>query len=636
MKKRTITLILILIVLLISVGIYLWATHKEVLLMRCPYCAESDGGVNYFIRATTTGVGMQQANSTPQFPEDTSVAQVKDEQLPPSAEPADQSGQIYQQIQQSPPGFLSGQATSGFCSGLTSYTDNCTTSTILREYSCSGDYVFYTDYDCGPLGCLNGACGCSDDANCTLSPYQCINGYCAKSICGDGILRDPNGNGEPEFCDDGSLNAVTCPAPYGGSCSFCNLTCGQETKQGESCGDGILNLTYEECDDEMNNTDNPSPPGYNETLIYCNTTCKSNTLKGESCGDGILNLTYEECDNGINNQDTCDPSPTGSCNYCSTSCINVTRLAGVETCGNGICNTSFGETCSTCSTDCGACNPGGGSPGGGSGSGGSTRTIPKPQNQNNDLVIVPSELTLSIVRDVPVDQEFTIFNSGTKEIKLTFSTDQLENFITFDQNPITLSPGEEKVLKIKILVNKGNQVIAGKIIISLDSGPIKEIPIVLNSRSKDFIFDAKIQIPPSFKKISSGTPLQADVILSQVGEPKKIDVVATYEIKDFSGNSYSVAQETFSVNGEKKFTKEFATSTLPIGNYVLGLDLTYPGAFAVSSDQFEIVQQTENSKTVQIIVPIIFISLLALVVLFVLFKNKKNKLPKKHKNTKHK
>ena len=49
--------------------------------------------------------------------------------------------------------------------------------------------------------------------------------------------------------------------------------------------------------------------------------------------------------------------------------------------------------------------------------------------------------------------------------------------------------------------------------------------------------------------------------------------------------------ETFSVLGEKKYSKEFATQQLLPGKYVLSLEIVYPGAFAISSAQFQVVEK---------------------------------------------
>jgi cysteine-rich repeat protein len=66
----------------------------------------------------------------------------------------------------------------------------------------------------------------------------------------------------------------------------------------------------------------------------CSSTCKL-----ETCGDGIKQAG-EECDDHNNvNGDGCSST-------CKTECLPF--------CGDGQCNN--GETCSTCSNDCGECH----------------------------------------------------------------------------------------------------------------------------------------------------------------------------------------------------------------------------------------------------------------------------------------
>jgi hypothetical protein len=77
--------------------------------------------------------------------------------------------------------------------------------------------------------------------------------------------------------------------------------------------------------------------------------------------------------------------------------------------------------------------------------------------------------------------------------------------------------------------------------------------------------------------------------LSQIGPQETVDVTAHYVIKDFLGNVYAEENETFSVVVTKEYLKEFDVRALATGDYVLGLELVYPGAFATSSTQFSVV-----------------------------------------------
>jgi uncharacterized membrane protein YgcG len=106
----------------------------------------------------------------------------------------------------------------------------------------------------------------------------------------------------------------------------------------------------------------------------------------EIFGDTITNLSFEtipnetigKCGDGI-----CDAN-TNECSFCGidcpvSSCLNngrcdvaigedfMTAPEDCVICGDGVCN--GGESCSSCSSDCGSCNSGGGSGGGSSGGG---------------------------------------------------------------------------------------------------------------------------------------------------------------------------------------------------------------------------------------------------------------------------
>jgi len=220
----------------------------------------------------------------------------------------------------------------------------------------------------------------SDDFNDDkpLSVEVEIDGVCAASLCGDGLLNETTGeqcdetvqtatcDGDCTFpaCGDGTTNTfVGEVCDDGGESATCDLDCSLA-----ECGDGTLNLVAgEQCDDaNMIETDpcpiscilaacgdgfhcsgfgctsgptggaeecDNGPSNSNTTPDACRTTCAL-----PSCGD-VVTDTGEFCDDGIETP------------VCDDDCTDVT-------CGDGNSNEASGEICddggesADCDPDC--------------------------------------------------------------------------------------------------------------------------------------------------------------------------------------------------------------------------------------------------------------------------------------------
>lgn len=192
-----------------------------------------------------------------------------------------------------------------------------------------------------------------------------------------------------------NVNASGCTTPCipDSSCTTntcsgqnCSDSCGNSyagTKfcgSGPVCGDGIVNVAGEQCDDGGANGSCPSA---------CSPTCTLNTCGAAGCGNGVVD-SGEDCDNGISNNgscpDTCSVSCTNNaCGVCAPNtgnvCLwglfcpdmsvvnhfgtmqcdgtcnatepNISECNVATFCGDGLCNGT--DTCGNCQNDCGIC-----------------------------------------------------------------------------------------------------------------------------------------------------------------------------------------------------------------------------------------------------------------------------------------
>lgn len=277
-----------------------------------------------------------------------------------------------------------------------------------------------------------------------------------------------------------------------------------------------------------------------------------------------------------------------------------------EQCDDG--NTNSGDGCSsTCTIEVASTTTTTTTSGGGGGGGGE-------ESQNPILTISPSELSISTIQGVPETREILFSNTGNNVILVNLDImGDIKDVLTTDTNIFSLNPGQQKTLILNIIVDSQQpELITGKIIAKY-SGFTKEIPVVIGSKSSNFLFDISVYLGSAFKKILVGNKLSAQFNLLEVNLKQKVDVVATYVVKDFEGNKFYEKSETYSVVGEKSYMKDIPTEALPPGKYVLGFEIVYPGAFATSTDTFEVVEKPKlNSKT-----SLIIMGVLALVILLI-------------------
>lgn len=227
--------------------------------------------------------------------------------------------------------------------------------------------------------------------------------------------------------------------------------------------------------------------------------------------------------------------------------------------------------------------------GGGGGGGASAPSEPELSLEEIDISILTSDLTVNLIAGEEGIREIVLKSNTGQDIILDIVVTGEILGLVDTTDKITFDANEEKKIGIGFRVEDRGLVV-GKILFLYSGTIIGEVPIVINVRSEDFLFDSSISLLGKYRRVVAGNNLKAQVNLLQVGPQEKVDVTASYVIKDFFGNTYLEESETFFVLGSKDFVKEFFTEDLPPGKYLVGLEIVYPGAFATTSTQFEIVE----------------------------------------------
>ena len=255
--------------------------------------------------------------------------------------------------------------------------------------------------------------------------------------------------------------------------------------------------------------------------------------------------------------------------------------------------------------------------GGGGGGGGESTTLAV----DFDLSEYSYETTLSVSDSAYGDVDITNNENFQKSFNVGVNA-PLEGIIFLKENIITLNAGETKPIEFTITAPEDPGVYAGKISVET-GGTTKDILFTLNVKTETSLFDVGVVIPSKLKKINIGDNLEAQIDLLQAGIKEKMDVTLNYVIKDFDGVIHFEESETVMVYDKKSLSKEFHTAELPLGDYVLGIELIYPNGVAVASSQFKVADRYAFIKdNVTLIVLIAVILVLVILIKIVLSHHK--------------
>jgi len=247
-------------------------------------------------------------------------------------------------------------------------------------------------------------------------------------------------------------------------------------------------------------------------------------------------------------------------------------------------------SCGTCSSgyscNSGTCVANGTAPGGGTPppSGGGITPV---SNITANVVIIPTQINLKMAVNTSSKQIIKITNNGNINQTFSITQENLSDMIIIRNASLTLAPGETKDLEVIFVSSEQTGIFIGKINIGN-----YQILVNLDVKTKLLLFDSNIIVLTRGSKVSEGKQLKTKVTLVPMGDKERLDVKLNYVVKDADGKIYFTHSETVLIDGRMDLYRDFDIGILPLGKYVIDLELVYPGGKAPSNAQFEIVKQT--------------------------------------------
>ncbi len=283
-------------------------------------------------------------------------------------------------------------------------------------------------------------------------------------------------------------------------------------------------------------------------------------------------------------------------------------------CGNGILeageecddgNNVDGDGCSsTCTTEAVTPPPGGGG-------GGVTPTI----------YVSPTSFNINLAVNTNIDKNISVTNTGTSSQTVSISQLNLGQHIILGATSLTIGPGETKQFTVTFVGTSETGIFTGTI--RVDG---RTIPVSLNVKTKLLLFDSNIIVLNENYQVPKGNRLKTQVTLVPLGEKERMDVTLHYVIKDYQGNTYLTKSETLMIEDKMDFNRNFGTGSLPLGQYIIGLELVYSNGVAPSSAHFEVTEREGLNLFGKIVFFLIILIILVLIILvLILIKRERDK-----------
>ena len=244
-------------------------------------------------------------------------------------------------------------------------------------------------------------------------------------------------------------------------------------------------------------------------------------------------------------------------------------------------------------------------PGGGGGGGGGAPAV--------TISVSPEEFNINLAVNTTTERIIRITNTGAYQTTVSVSQSNLGNHVILENATLTIPSGQTLDLKVVFVALSEPGIFTGTINIGG-----KLVLVSLNVKTKILLFDSNIVVLNKDYKVEQGKELKTRVTLIPLGDQERLDVGLFFTIRDYSGKIYLTKSETLLVEELTGLDRNFDTGVLPVGKYVVGLELRYPNGVAPSSAHFEVTEKRGIGILSKIILYIISLILLILIILLII------------------
>jgi hypothetical protein len=292
-----------------------------------------------------------------------------------------------------------------------------------------------------------------------------------------------------------------------------------------------------------------------------------------------------------------------------------------NTCGDGVC--ADGETCSTCSEDCGACidDPDGGS--GGGGGGGSPK----------EFEILPNLLNVLVMQGKTTRESVSLKNLAGRTLEIKeVDLGILKNFVAAysPQAPFYVPAGGSVDFTLDFFARKGDKpdVYTGEIKIKTPSSQ-GSLNVILEVEEENPLFDVVVSLPKN--KYYPGETIMAAIDIQNFGVLQNIDTIVQYSIKDTQGNILVSEEGSYAIDNYKLHLVEKLKipDDAEEGDYLFYAKVSYDDEISASgSSLFKVSSPTfsplgNSSLFFLIFIPIAIISVIIVTVIIIVRVTKK-------------